>query len=246
MRFKTGCNPRKPGAAGPLLFSKYLDTLDLPPAPEKVYREYKIADGDWQMFGNNTVGDCTCAAIAHMIMLFTAHTGRLFVPDPQAVLDFYSAASGYNQATGANDNGADLPTVLDMWRDVGLQDHKILQWGDLPTGDQMAQKHGIHIFGAVDDAVMLTDTDQEAFQAGLPWDGPGAGNEGHSVPRFGYGSDGCDCVSWAQNQKQSWDWIGRRLTECTAVITQDWLDNADGLTPSGFPLDALVTDLKNI
>ena len=110
--------------------------------------------------------------------------------------------------------------------------------------DPEEHKHAVHIFGTVDDAVTVTDADMEAFDKGLPWDGPGDGQDGHSVPRFGYGSDGCTLVTWGKTQQQSWEWLGRRLYESCAVITADWLREADGLTPSGFPLDQLVADLK--
>jgi len=239
-----GCKPRAAGIKAPLLMAKYLK--DLPPAPEKVYREYKIPEDAWGMFSNDTIGDCTCASIAHMVMLITSHTGKLVIPDPQDVIAFYSAVSGYDPATGANDNGSDLPTVLNRWRDVGLSGHQIEQWGDINPADAEAQRHGIWIFGATDDAVNLPNSAMDQFQAGQSWDivpDDGGIDGGHSIPRFGYGSMGFSCVTWAKNQKGNTGWWLKYLFECCVVITKDWLNNADGLTPSGFDLDTLVADL---
>jgi hypothetical protein len=239
-----GCKKRPAGLKAPLLMAKYLK--DLPPAPEKVYREYKIPDDAWGMFGNDTIGDCTCAAIAHMLMLVTAHTGTLVVPAEADVIDFYSAVSGYNPVTGANDNGSDLPTVLNRWRDVGLSGHQIDQWGDIDPANIENQKHGIHIFGGTDDAVNLPNSAMDQFQAGQPWDvvaDDGGIDGGHSIPRFGYGSDGFACITWATDQKGGTAWWQQYLSESCVVITKDWINNADGLTPSGFPIDALIADL---
>ena len=78
MPLKLGRLPRKFNRKT-LLFHDYLQLDFL--TPKKVYWEYKIPDDAWQMFGNDTIGDCTCACIAHMLMLVTAHTGKMVVPD---------------------------------------------------------------------------------------------------------------------------------------------------------------------
>lgn len=248
-----GCNPRKSGVVAPILLAKYLASPSLPPAPEKVYREYKIPGDAWQMFGNDTAGDCTCAEIAHMLMLVTAHTGTIVIPELQDVIDFYSAVSGYDpkqtDASGNNptDIGADLPTVLNRWRDVGICGHKILQWADVDPTNQENQKHAIHIFAGLDDAVQLPNSAMDQMNAGQPWDvvdDDGGIDGGHSILRAGYGADGATCVTWGKLQQESWAWLAKYLTECCAVITTDWLKAADGLTPSGFDLDTLVADLK--
>ena len=47
-----------------LLFGKYL-TSELPPPPAS--KDYSRAVTTWPMMGNDTYGDCTCAAAGHMI-----------------------------------------------------------------------------------------------------------------------------------------------------------------------------------
>lgn len=242
---KLGCNPRPLGVKAPLQLSNYLK--DLPPAPEKVFREYKIPEDAWQMFGNNRIGNCTCAAVAHMIMLFTAHTGTIFIPDEKDIIAAYSAVSGYNPVTGANDNGADLPTVLNYWMRTGIAGHKIAAWADIDPRNAEAQKHGIHIFGATYDAIMLPNSAMDQFSANQNWEfvQPDGGQDGgHCVPRFGYGSEGYACVTWAKDQKGGNAFWQQYLFESCVVITEDWLK--DGATPSGFNMDALVADIKAI
>lgn len=249
-----GCNPRKKGVVAPILMAKYFGA-SLPPAPEKVYREYKIPGDAWQMFGNDTIGDCTCACIAHILMLVTAHTGKIVIPTLQDVISTYTAASGYDpKQTDANGNnptdvGADLPTVLNIWRDTGIAGHKIVQWADIDPTNMENQKHAIHIFAATDDAVQLPNSAMDQFNAGQSFDvlaDDGGIDGGHSIPRFGYGADGAKCLTWEKVWGGSWAWWMKYLQESCVVITRDWLSNADGLTPSGFDLDTLVADLKAI
>jgi hypothetical protein len=246
---KLGLKPRPLGLKGPLQFFKYLSADSLGTPPEKVYREYRIPADAWGMFRNDSISDCTCAAIAHMLMLVTSHTGKLVIPDEADIIKAYSAITGYDPTTGANDNGADLPTVLNYWRDTGVAGHKIVQWGDVDHTSIEMQKHAINIYGATDDAVSFPVSGGAQFDSGQPFTllNPDGGSEGgHCVPRFGYGSEGCKCVTWSKVWGGTWDWWMKYLFESTAVVTEDWIRQADGLTPSGFPLDTLIKDLKSL
>lgn len=243
---RLGLLPRPAGVKAPLLFSSFLQKK-APPAPEKVYREYKIPEDAWGMFDNDTVGDCTCAAIAHMLMLVTSHTGKMVVPDRRDVISFYSAVSGFNLETGENDNGADLASVLNRWQHVGLSGHKILAWADIDPQNIEHQKQGIYIFGATDDGIQMPISAMNQFGANLPWsvDEEFAAIEGgHSVPRFGYGHVGAKCVTWGKLQGATWEWWMKYLFECCVVITKDWINEASGLAPNSMDLDALRNALK--
>jgi hypothetical protein len=253
MPLKLGCNPRKPGVEAPLkLMNRFFLPLSEPPL--KVYREYKIPADAWGMFGNDTIGDCTCAAIAHMLMVVTAHTGKIVIPTEQDVIRCYSAVSGYDPSqtqddgTNPTDNGADLPTVLDYWRDVGLAGHKILTWGDIDPKSKLHQQQAIYVFGATDDAVELPASAMDAFNRGTSWTNITDQNieGGHSIPRFGYGAEGATCVTWAKTQQGTWAWWLNYLTECCVVITQDWVNNATGLAPNMMNMDALNAALAAI
>src|SRR5580700_3718073 len=107
------------------------------------------------MMGNDKVGDCTCAAIGHFVMLATAHTGELVTPSQQDVLAVYSAATGYDPATGANDNGAAITAILEYWRTTGIAGHKILAWASINPANIVEVKQGIQLFGGVDIGMQL-------------------------------------------------------------------------------------------
>jgi hypothetical protein len=228
-----------------LLLNKYL-AASIPPAPEKVYREYKVPASLWGMLGNDTLGDCTCAAIAHYLMLVTAHTGAMLVPTVEDVVTVYSAVSGYDPATGANDNGAAITDVLEYWRTTGIAGHKILAWAALDQTNLAELRQAIWLFGGIDIGVQLPNVAVNQFNAGQPWEvvtDDGGLDGGHSVPNFGYGSEGTNCITWAQRQGMSWDWFQKYCDEAYTVITPEWFQQATQKTPSGFDLAALQADL---
>lgn len=224
-----------------LKLSKYLGAV--PPAPSKVYWEYKVPLNLWGMFANDTVGDCTCACIAHMLMLFTAHTGTMVVPTVDQVLHVYSAISGYDPATGANDNGAAIQDVLQYWQTTGIAGHKILGFAQVDPTNFDEVKQAIWLFGGTDVGITVYQSMEDQFNAHQPWDNP-SGDQlgGHSIPIFGYGSDGCTGVTWAALQQMGWQDFAQICNEAWVVITQDWI-NKQGLAPNGFDLASLQADM---
>jgi hypothetical protein len=237
-----------------LLFSKYLKATAPPPPPSKVFREYKIPSDAWGMFANDTVGDCTCADVAHEIMLFTAHTGNLVTPEISDVLAMYSAITGYDpkqtDALGNNptDTGAAITDVLNYWQTTGLAGHKILGWAQIDHTNLLHRKQGIYIFGANDVGVQLPTIAQDQFGADETWDvvsDDGGIEGGHCITEIGYGTLGSDFVTWGKgDQKATTAWSNKYVDEAYVVITQDWLNEASGLAPNSLDLDALNADLQ--
>jgi len=236
-----------------LKLSRYITGLPAPPA--KVYREYKIPNQAWGMDANDKVGDCTCAAAAHMLMLVTSHTGTIVVPTTEQVLGLYSAVTGYDASQtlpdGSNptDNGAAVSDVLEYWRTQGLAEHKILAWAQIDHKNLVQIKQAIWLFGAVDIGVNLPSSAMLQVQNNQPWDivEPDGGNDGgHCIPLFGYGSDGTTSVTWGALQQMSWDWYLKYCDEAYAVITPDWFDQVTQKTPSGFDIATLQSDLTRL
>jgi hypothetical protein len=223
---------------------------DAPAPPEKLWREYKVPADAWGMFGNDTIGDCTCAAVAHLLMLVTAHTGKMIIPELADVIAMYSAVSGYDPSTGANDNGAAITDVLNYWQTTGLAGHKILGWAAIDQSNLLHRKQGMYIFGANDIGIQCPASAQSQFSAGETWDvvaDDGGIEGGHCIDEFGYGADGTDFSTWGRgDQKATNAWAQKYVDEAYCVITQDWLNNADGLAPNAMDLDALNAALAEI
>ena len=230
-----------------LSLAKYL-TSTVPDPPEKVWREYKVPPSLWGMMGNDTIGDCTCAAIAHLLMLVTAHTGAMVIPTDEEVLGVYSAVSGYDPKTGLNDNGAAITDVLNYWQTTGIANHKILGWAAINQQSVVTVKQAIWLFGGVDVGIAITQQAMSQFNSGQPWNLPDntALDGMHSVPLFGYGSEGGNCLTWAQRQGFNWGWFLAKCDEAYAVITPEWFNQATQKTPSGFDLATLEADLRAI
>jgi hypothetical protein len=234
-----GCNPRTPGLRGPLRMHKYLS--ELPPAPPSLSRMSIVPADQWKMYDNDTIGDCTMAAIAHMLMLITVQSGTMFTPDPKDIRSIYF------QLTGGADTGLDLPTVLNYWRDTGIAGHKILQWGDIDPQDMERQRQAMWVFGAVDQAAQVPSSMLPQFDAHEEWTiVPGATlqNEGHSFPCFDYSDNGDACgVTWAREQWMNPGWMIDYLFESCAVVAPEWID-ANPAGVAGSVMDTLIADLK--
>lgn len=236
-------------ASAPVKYSgKILQLKDylanVPPAPRKAYWEYKVPADLWGMFANDSISDCTCACIAHMIMCATAHTGSLVTPTTSEIVAAYSAITGYVPGDDSTDNGAAISDVLDYWQKTGIGGHKITAWAKINEQDIDQVKQAIWLFGGVDIGIDVYQSMETQFDARQAWDNPSGKNlGGHSIPIFGYGSDGCTGVTWAALQQMGWPAFGKICSEAYAVITPDWLSQLSGKSYSGFDVAQLGSDL---
>jgi hypothetical protein len=249
-RYRLGRLPEKPHAKT-MMLAKYL-TGELPAPAEKVFREYKVPAEAKLMFGNDTIGDCTCAAMANLIILTTCHTGKVVIPTAEDVIAVYSAVGGYDpsrtDADGNNptDNGAAMTDVLAYMQTTGMAGHKILAWAKIDQSNLEHRRIGCDLFGCTYVGVNLPTQAQQQFSEGEPR--AAVYNDtiegGHAILRPGYGSLGDDYVTWAKwDQKASADWSLAYVEEEYVVITEDWIDQATQKTPGGLDLAALKADL---
>lgn len=228
-----------------LPFGKYL-TGELPAPASKVYREYKTPPEAIQMYGNDQYGDCTCAGAANLLILDTCHTGMVVIPTLDEVLDLYSAVSGFDRVTGANDNGAAMTDVLEQLRTNGLSGHKILAWAKIDHTNALHRQIAVDLFGATYVGVQLPESAQDQFNANQSWEVV-EGDKiegGHAIIHPGYGSEGGDYVTWAKwDQKASGEWESSYIDEEYVIITQDWINQATQKTPGGIELSTLQADI---
>jgi len=168
-----------------LQFAKYLRPTLLPPPPLQVNWAQKVAS--WPMMLNNTIGDCTVAAAGHCIEEWTTDTGHpVNVPDA-TILAVYSAVSGYNPVTGANDNGTTVLKVLNYWRQNGIGGHTIQAYVSVDPSDLDHVRDAVSIFGNSYIGLALPVSAQTQAVWSVPSGGatgPGAPGSwgGHAVP----------------------------------------------------------------
>lgn len=232
-----------------LSLAKYLAPDLLPDAAAKVYREYKTPAVAMQLFGNDRYGDCVFAMFANFLILATVHTGTIVIPSLADVLKGYSDVTGFDPATGANDNGTVMTEALEYMRNVGMAGHKILGWAKIDHHNIVHRRLGVQLFGATLVGVSFPASAMTQFGNNQPWhvDSGSTIEGGHAILHPGYGATGDDYVTWGKwDQKAASSWSLEYVDEEYVAITEDWIDKVTGKTPGGLDLATLQTDLKTL
>ena len=227
-----------------LKLKDYLSSL--PAIPQSIDWSHGITD--WEMFNNDTVGDCTCAGAAHLIMQWTANSGLEIVPSPADVLSAYSAITGYNPNDPSTDTGANELDVLNYWRQNGIGNHKIGAYVSVDPSSIDHVKATVYLFGGMYIGVQLPNSAMNQTNAKQVWDivaDDGGIDGGHCVEIVAYDANGLTAVTWGALQKMTWRWWNKYVDECYAVLSNDFLCG-NGLTSNGFALNALQQDLKEV
>ncbi len=235
-----------------LQFGAYLKQgLAAPPASKSWVG--KIPNSGWGMMDNDTQGDCTCAAAGHMIMEWTANTGKKFVVPDATILAFYNYF-----AHGNPDAGANMLDVLNHWRKVGLDKHKITAFAALELKNDVQAMDAVNLFGSCYIGVALPNF---AVAPGkdfltIPWVVPPKGpvgdaapnqNNGHCIPAVGYDQRNLYVVTWGALKAMSWKFYDAYAEEAFAVLSPDWFSKKlHGKAPNGFDLTTLKQDLAEV
>jgi len=236
-----------------LLFGNFLGDAIPPPAPPtKRAWEYGIPDSEWGMYGNDQIGDCTCASKAHILMAVSANAGKLFVPTLDDVVSLYTNVTGYDpaqtQPDGSNptDNGAVMTDVYAYMLAHGFAGRKILGWVQIDHTNRTHFEQCVELFGACDVGVQLPASAMNQFNAEQSFDvvEPDGGIEGgHCIPFLGYGSLGETCITWARRKPAGIPWFQKYCDEAYGLIWEDWFDTT-GVAPNHFNKDALWAALQ--
>lgn len=242
MPFKLGRLPRKENPRT-LKLASYVKTSGPLVSVVPFAWEYNVSD--WGMLGNDSIGDCTCACIGHMIMEWTSRTFGLVTPTTNQIIAAYSAITGYVPGNESTDNGAAITDVLAYFVSTGIAGRKALAWAAVDVSNQDAIRQAIQIFGGIDIGFNVPQSAMDEFSAGLPWNNTTDTNivGGHSVYVAGAGSFGNTCITWGQRQQMSWDFWKTYVDEAYAIITADWLTAAAKSPIYGFDLTTLQADL---
>lgn len=205
----------------------------------------KVVQVPWGVMKNDRVGDCTIAAMGHLVMLVTAANANVVIPPDRLILDAYSAVSGYN-GTDATDTGAVELDVLKYMKTTGLGGHKLKAFVDIDGANLDYLRWSIHWLGNAYIGVQLTQNDMDAVDRGQPWvKSVGAPIGGHAVPLVAYDTTSFTCVTWGQLQKISIPWLQAAMDEAHGAMFEDWFDS-HAHSPVALDLGALEADLASI
>lgn len=248
-KYKLGKLPAQKNSVS-FRFRDYLSLSKLPPAP--VPGGHKdLASSDHNMFGNDTVGDCTCADVGHATLYWNKEAGKTVKVTTANVLAMYSKITGYNPDDPSTDQGADMAVVAKYHQKTGLQDesgnhHKIAAYLAITPGNFEEIKQAIHLFGACSIGWELPESAQEQFSAGKPWSvvkgSPIEG--GHDTLAIGYDGTYLYIVTWGAVQKVEWAFVSKYMDEGVCKLSDEMLKNSKSL--EGFNASQLTTDLKEL
>ena len=247
---KLGKLPPDP-ARKTLKFGEYINEAALPPIPSVFDLSYDVTK--WPMYGNDDLGDCTCAAAGHMIQAWTAAKGAIQTPPTNLVEKTYwetgDPPSATGTAGGPTDTGRVEADVLSYWRKngIGIHHHKITAYTQISPGSTAHAQAGAYLFGGLYLGIALPITAQQQsewdYVANTPDNDPGSWG-GHAVNVVGYDHDTVTIVTWGATLKMTWAFWQHYVDECWVLISPDWLSG--GESPQGFNLAQLQSDLADL
>lgn len=235
-----------------LKLEAYLDTSSLPNV-RGVTVDWATKVPSWPMYLNDQIGDCTCAAVGHIIEAQTAYSSREFSVTDSEVLSMYEAVGHYVPGDPSTDNGAVMQDVLQYWHDTGIAGHKIDSFASIGEFNNVwLLKQALEIFGTVYIGINCPQSALDQFNAGEVWSyvpgSPIAG--GHAVPiqrQYPVGEvyGIIDVVTWGEIHPMTIKFAKNYIEEAWVVIDNDWIE-ANGTAPNGLNLRELQADFRTI
>jgi hypothetical protein len=227
----------------------------LPPPPPSVNYTTKLPSNLGMML-NDTLGDCTCAAVYHALQVWSANaSGQIDTECDADVEKLYILACGYNPRAGGEGPGGNEQHVLTYLLRSGA-----------PTGPQGQTRHKIAGFVEVDprniDDVKRTINDCGVAYIGFNvpqfivppppavppdvWDVQRQSTQivgGHAVVLAGYDANGARVISWGQYYTMTWEFFSTYVDEVYAIADQTWIDKT-GKSPAGLTLAELEVQMQ--
>ncbi len=229
-------------------FATYFDAKALPVPPLVFGKPWLVTD--WQLFSNDTVGDCVFAGAAHETMLWRAEAGTPTGFSDQAVLADYSALTGYTPGNPDTDQGTDMQQAASYRLKTGVADaagmrHKIDAYVALRPGDLDQLALATFLFGAGGVGIQLPSSAFDQFDNAEPW-APimGAHIEGgHYIPVVGRNRAGNFlCVTWGRLHAITPAFLATYMDEGIGFLSFERLRG--NASPQGYDAATLQADLK--
>lgn len=224
--FRGGKLPAQP-ARPHLRLTAVLATLAAPPAS----CDWQSDSITWPMYGNDQWGDCTCAAVGHIVNQLTFYgSGTEVQPTDADVLGMYSRVTGFDPKRPSTDQGAYCQDVLADWRKNGIAGHKITAYAAVDVGNLTEVKQAIALFGTVYIGLNVPQSAMDAFNAGKVWDvvkrSPSLG--GHCVPVGAYDTATklISGVTWGSEFQMTESFWKANVDEAWVVLDADGLNRA--------------------
>jgi hypothetical protein len=227
-----------------LRFKKYLTPeLAAPPASydvlARVYQKVSASDPTtlFPMDGNDALGDCTIAALAHAETVYSGLIGKQHIMAKKSVVKLYM------HLTGGVDSGLNELDVLNYWRQNKVSGDKIFAFATIDVKNHDHIRQAIALFGGVYLGFQVQQNCIEEFNARKPWTPGPLTQDGHAVYAVGYDAAGLTVLTWGNTQKATWGWWDECVDEAYAILPPE-AKNA-GFAP-GFNFAQLESDLNDV
>ena len=252
--FRLGRTPRAYDPRVPHM-SALMAGVTLPPPPVEVDWT-KGMPANLGMMLNDTLGDCTCAAVYHALQVwsFNAAGAAKMETEPNTDVEkLYELACGYISGKPATDQGGNEQHVLTYLLNNGApmadgSSHKIAAFVEVDRRIENDVKHtivdcGLAYIGFNVPAYVMPDNAPplSVWQLESGVDETIIG--GHAVILAGYSPAGLRVISWGQYYTMGWGFFDKFVDEVYAIADSTWIE-AKGTTPAGLTLAQLETQMS--
>jgi hypothetical protein len=227
-----------------LRFRDYVTTKLPAPPPSfnvltRVYDNVRVSDPTklFPMDGNDTLGDCTIAALAHAITTYRGLISKKEIMTKQAVVKLYM------HLTGGVDSGMNELDVLNYWRQTAVDSDKILAYVKIDPKNHVHIQQAIQLFGGVYLGFQVQQNCVQEFDAHKPWTPGTLTNDGHAVFAVGYDNTGVTVLTWGNTQQGTWAWWDECVDEAYAILPPE---ASNAAFAPGFNLAQLQSDLNDV
>jgi hypothetical protein len=221
----------------------YTANLAAPPAAvntlARVYDNTHISNPAtlFPMDGNDTIGDCTIAALAHAVTTYRGLLGTKDIMTKSAVVKLYY------HLTGGVDSGLNELDVLNYWKQHSVARDKILAFASIDPKNHTHIQQAIQIFGGVYLGFQVQANCVQEFDNHQPWTPGTLTNDGHAVFAVAYDQAGVTVLTWGNTQQGTWAWWDECVDEAYAILPPE-AKNAN-FAP-GFNIAQLQADLSDV
>jgi hypothetical protein len=202
-----------------LKFGDYLKSTLAAPPPGYSSLSHVLAKlpGDtisdlFPMDGNDVLGDCTIAALAHAMTVYRGLIGEKDVMPSSVVQDLYF------QLTGGQDIGLTVLDVLNYWRQNPVNGERILAYVSVDPLNHEHVQQAIRLFGGVYIGLQVSIDLLEQFNHGSVWTVAPLTPDGHAVFTTGYDQKHMTMLTWADTQEGTWGWWDESVDEAYAIL----------------------------
>jgi hypothetical protein len=179
-----------------------------------VYKKLKISTPAtlFPMDGNDTLGDCTIAALAHAETVYSGLIAKKKIMPQKAVEKLYM------HLTGGVDSGLNELDVLNYWQSNVVDGDKIAAFVAINSKNHTHVQQAIQLFGGVYLGFQVQQNCIQEFDAHQPWTPGPLTNDGHAVYAVAYDATGLTVLTWGSTQTATWAWWDECVDEAYAIL----------------------------